>query len=285
MDKEGIKWKTFTVDHPKISEWKKITGENDVSKSPWFNCTAEKINWINRVKLQGAIQKHICHSISSTINLPNDVSVQIVAEIYKTAWLEGLKGITVYRDGCRSGVLVKKDDKENREAPRRPKEIPCEIYHTKVAKKLDKVRYFEYIVFIGLLNDKPYELFCTENGKYDKKITSGKIIKHGRGDYEVILSNGESIKDITKNNTNEEDALTRMISTSLRHKVPIHFIVEQLNKISGDMFVFSKCIARALKKFIKDGTKSSEDCPECGAKLVFENGCYGCKSCSYQKCG
>lgn len=283
IDKEGIKWRNFEVFHPKIELWKQITGEKDISKSPWYCCTAEKINWINRVRLQGAIQKHICHSISSTINLPKDVSIETVAEIYKTAWEEGLKGITVYRDGCRSGVLIKKEDDCNREAPKRPKELDCEVFYTKVSKKLDKVRYFEYIVFIGLLNGQPYELFAIE-GSNGKKTTTGKIIKHGRGNYEAILEDGHKIENLTKDTSESEDALTRMISTSLRHKVPLQYIVEQLQKIEGDMFGFAKCIARALKKFIKNGVVSSENCKKCGSKFVFENGCYVCKSCGESKC-
>jgi hypothetical protein len=181
-------------------------------------------------------------------------------------------------------ITDNKIDGVKREAQKRPKELQCEIFHTKVSKKLDKVRFFEYIVFIGFLNNAPYEIFSIENGKYDKKITKGKIIKHGRGDYEVILSDGTSIKDITKDNSENEDALTRMVSTSLRHNVPIHFLVEQLSKVTGEMFGFAKCISRALKKYIKDGTNSSEDCPECKSKLIFENGCFGCKSCGWQKC-
>ena len=283
IDQNGDRWQEFQVFHNRVKQWMEVTGETNIEKSPWYKSYANDINWINRVKLQGTIQKHICHSISSTINLPKDVSVDVVAKIYESAWKEGLKGITVYRDGCRSGVLVKKDDC-NREAPKRPKEVKCEVYHTKVSKKLDKVRYFEYIVFIGFVDDKPYELFCAENGKYDKKCSSGKIIKQGSGDYEVILDDGTHIKDITKDTSENEDSLTRMISTSLRHGVPLQFIVEQLNKVEGEMFGFAKCIARALKKFIADGTKSSESCPECGAKLVYENGCYGCKSCGWSKC-
>ncbi|MFW6311107.1 MAG: adenosylcobalamin-dependent ribonucleoside-diphosphate reductase [Nanoarchaeota archaeon] len=283
VDQEGVKWQHFEVFHPKVKMWMKITGETDVTKSPWFDCTADKIDWINRVKLQGSIQKHICHSISSTLNLPKDVTEEKVAEIYKTAWEEGLKGITVYRDGCRSGVLVNKEQLDgDRNAAKRPKELHCEIYHTNVSKKLDKIRHFKYMVMIGILDGEPYEIFAIENGQY--KETSGKLVRCKRGHYDLVFNSGEVIKDFTRETTENEDALTRMVSTALRHKVPIHFICEQLNKVEGEMFCFAKSLARSLKKFIKDGTKSSESCPECGTKLIYENGCFGCKNCGWQKC-
>jgi len=283
-DQSGDTWQEFKVFHSRVKHWMEVTGEKDIEKSPWFGACANDINWVNRVKLQGVIQKHICHSISSTINLPKDVSIESVAKIYEAAWKEGLKGITVYRDGCRSGVLVKNEDEcISREAPKRPKELACDVFYTKVSKKLDKVRFFEYIVFIGLLDGQPYELFAIE-GSNGKKTTTGKIIKHSKGNYEAILEDGHIIKDLTKDTSENEDSLTRMISTSLRHRVPIQFIVEQLQKIEGDLFGFSKCIARALKKFIKEGVISSESCKNCGTKLVFEAGCYTCKSCGESKC-
>jgi ribonucleoside-diphosphate reductase alpha chain len=275
------------VFHSKVSDWMKITGETDVKKSPWYNCCANDIDWENRVKLQGKIQKNICHSISSTINLPKDVSVDVVKKIYETAWENGLKGITVYRDGCRSGVLVDKSEKKDEvkiNSDKRPKELECEIYYTNISKKLDKVRHFQYMVLIGMLNNRPYELFCYEDGKYDKKYSKGKIVKHNKGNYELIIEDGTSIKNVTKDTTDAEDALTRMISISLRHNIPINFIVEQLNKVEGDLFSFAKCIARSLKKFIKDGTISSENCEKCDSKLIFENGCFMCKNCGWSKC-
>jgi len=281
VDQSGDKWQEFKVFHNQVKHWMEVTGEKNIEKSPWYKSCANDINWINRVKIQGTIQKHICHSISSTINLPKDVSVETVAKIYETAWKEGLKGITVYRDGCRSGVLVKKNDC-NRDAPKRPKELTCEIYHTNITKKLDKVRNFKYMVMIGILDDSPYEIFAVENGQY--KQTKGKIVKVKRGHYNLVFDAGETVENFTKETTENEDSLTRMVSTALRHKVPVHFICEQLNKVEGEMFCFAKSLARALKKFIKDGTKSGEDCQQCGAKLVYENGCYICKSCGWSKC-
>jgi len=283
IDQNGDRWQEFKVFHNRVSQWMEVTGEKNVEKSPWYKSCANDINWLNRVKIQGTIQRHICHSISSTINLPKDVSVDVVAKIYESAWKEGLKGITVYRDGCRSGVLVKKDESSNRDAPKRPKELSCDIFYTKVSKKLDKIRFFEYIVFIGLLENQPYEVFAIE-GSNGKKETTGKIVKHGKGNYEAILQDGTVYKNLTKETTENEDSLTRMISTALRHKVPVHYIVEQLQKVEGEMFGFAKCISRALKKFIKNGIVSTEICKKCGGKLIYENGCYICKSCGESKC-
>jgi ribonucleoside-diphosphate reductase alpha chain len=288
IDQNGDKWHEYKVFHPVVNEWMKITGETDIKKSPWFGCCANDIDWENRVKLQGKIQKNICHSISSTINLPKNVSIETVKNIYENAWKHGLKGITVYREGSRSGVLINKTEQEqnkvNENADKRPKELPCEIYHTNITKKLDKVRHFQYMVLIGILNNKPYEIFAIENGKFDKKITKGKIIKHARGNYELVLEDGTTVKNITVDTTENEDSLTRLVSISLRHNIPIQYVVEQLNKVEGEMFCFAKSISRSLKKFIKDGTVSSEYCEKCNSKLVFENGCFICKQCGWSKC-
>ena len=284
IDKEGIKWKHFEVLHPKLQLWSNITGEKDPTKSPYYDSTADKIDWIQRVKLQGTIQKHICASISSTINLPNEIDVEIVSDIYNEAWKCNLKGITVYRDGCRAGVLVNNATDYTEHAPRRPKEIPCEIYHITVSKKLDKLRTFSYLVAIGILNNKPYEIFAMENGNYNKKSTIGSIIRVAKSKYTIKCDTGDIIENITGDTTDQEDSLTRMVSLALRHGVPINFIVEQLGKVQGEIFCFAKSIARSLKKYIKDGTKSSESCPNCDMKLVYENGCYVCRNCGFSKC-
>lgn len=288
IDANGDRWKEYVVYHPKIKTWMEVTGETDINKSPWFGSCAEDIDWKNRVQLQGIMQKHICHSISSTINLQNDVNIDVVKSIYQTSWENGCKGITIYRKGSRDGVLIdnntKKEENINtNNAPKRPKELPCDIYHIKISKKLDKLRVFDYMVMVGLYNDNPYEVFAVENGKYDKKVTKGKIIKETKGRYHLIMSDNTEIKDITKDTTESEDALTRMTSTSLRHGVNVTFIVDQLSKVSGELLGFSKSLARALKYYIKNGAKSGETC-ECGSKFIFENGCYICKNCGSSKC-
>lgn len=291
VDQNGDSWQEFMVYHPTVKKWMDTTGETDVSKSPWYGCCAEEIDWINRVKLQAEAQKHVCHAISSTINLPEDISKEKVAEIYQTAFESGLKGITLYRKNCRSGVLVEADHTKKEKiirtvAPKRPKEIPCDIYHVKVTKKLDKLRTFDYMVLIGLFNNEPYEIFAIENGVYDKKYTAGKIIKKSKGHYDLIFDNSDMVvENITKNTTETEDALTRMISTSLRHGADVQFIAEQLNKVEGaELLGFSKSISRALKRYIKDGSKSSDKC-SCGGEFVYQEGCQVCKLCGHSKCG
>jgi ribonucleoside-diphosphate reductase alpha chain len=289
IDQNGDKWTEFEVYHPKVKEWMKITGLTDITKSPYYKSCANDIDWISRVKLQAVAGKHICHSISSTINLPNNVSVETVAKIYETAWELGLKGITVYRDGCRSGVLISSDKKEpDRIAAKRPKSLPCDIYHVNISKKLDKVRIFQYVVIVGLMDNKPYEIFALEGIKIDKKITSGNIIKHNKGLYDLTINDldGQEIifKSITKDNTENEDSLTRLVSLSLRHNTPIQYIVEQLTKVEGEMLCFAKSLSRSLKKYIVDGTKSSDKCIECGSSLIFNNGCKICNNCGWSKC-
>jgi ribonucleoside-diphosphate reductase alpha chain len=292
VDAKGDRWQEFTIYHPKIKEWMKVTGESDIKKSPWYGCCAEDLDWKKRIETQSIMQKNICHSISSTVNLPNDVTVDKIKEIYEYAWEKGLKGITVYRKGCRDGVLITKDDNTEKDdkivktnAPKRPKTLPCDIYHIKITKKLDKIRHFDYMVLVGLWGDgSPYEIFCMENGQYKGKSIKGAITKETKGNYHLLMDDGTEIKNITKDTTENEDALTRMVSTALRHGVDIHFIVEQLGKVEGaDLFAFSKSIARALKKYIKDGT-TGETCEKCGLKLVFENGCFICKGCGNGKC-
>jgi ribonucleoside-diphosphate reductase alpha chain len=293
IDENGNIWQVYEVYHSKILEWMRITGETDVQKSPWYGCCAQDISWINRVKMQSLIQKHICHSISSTVNLPNTATIEDVAKVYETAWHSGCKGITVYREGSRDGVLITNDTTKSEnitpiiktQAPKRPKELPCDIYHIKITKKLDKIRVFDYMVLIGLYNGtEPYEVFAIENGKYDKKITKGKIIRENRGIYHLVMDDGTEIKNILNDTTENEDALTRLTSTSLRHGVDIKYIVQQLSKVEGsDLFAFSKSIARALKHYIKEGV-SGENCPNCGIKLIFENGCFICKNCGKSKC-
>lgn len=289
VDQNGDSWQEFMVYHNKVKKWMEITGNTDVEKSPWFGCSANEIDWENRVLTQAAAQKHVCHSISSTLNLPHDVSVDEVAKIYKTAFNAGCKGITIYRDGCRTGVLVKDEKKEDKitktVAPNRPKELPCDIYHVKVSKKLDKLRTFDYMVLIGLLDGDPYEVFAIENGKYDKKLNTGRLIKKSTGHYNLVFNNSDLVVEhLTKDTTESEDALTRMVSTALRHGADVQFVAEQLNKVEGELLGFSKCISRALKRYIKDGAKSSMRC-ECGGELVYQEGCVSCTLCGKSKCG
>lgn len=278
-DDVGDKWQEFEVYHNGVEKWMLATGETDIAASPYFNASAEEINWENRVKLQATVQKHCDHSISSTVNLPEDVTTEEVKKIYETAWRSGCKGITVYRKNSRSGVLIdKKPSIPKTNAPKRPEELPCEIYHISVKGE-------PYFVAVGILNDEPYEVFAGRNNCIDHKVSSGKIIKSKRPKgYKAELDDGTIILPITMACTDNEETVTRLISMSLRHGASIQFVAEQLAKTHGEMTNFSKAIARVLKKYIKDGTKASEKCIECGAQLIFENGCVICKSCGMSKC-
>lgn len=303
-DDNGDTWQEFAILHPKFKDWiylsqnwdNKLEGKisfeqylktisqnelNELFKmSPWYGSTANDIDWIKRVKIQSVIQKYITHSISSTINLPKDVSLETVSEIYMKSWHKGLKGITVYRDGSRSGVLLSSNDNKpnnefnSQDAVKRPQELQAETHYS-VTKGIP------YHVIIGLLNDKPYEVFIdNSDNKYSSK---GTLIKESKGKY--IFKNSEDSIEIKNFMSPEQQAITRLVSMSLRHRTDITFIVEQLQKIDGDMFDFVKSLSRVLKKYIPEGAKSTITCKECGStNVVFEEGCMSCKDCGNSKC-
>lgn len=298
VDQNGDSWQEFEVYHPTVKVWMEVTGEKDLTKSPWYGCCAEDINWVNRVKLQAAAQRHIDHAISSTLNLPEDVSVEKVAEIYETAWKAGCKGITVYRKNCRTGVLVEKpaekkvDDKPVRQAsmnhtvaPLRPDTLPAEIHHV-------SVKGVEHYVVVGLFDGLPYEVFTGLNTDKEgtfipKSVKFGTVTKKARGLYHLSVEGTEDTYVLNNGHSNEDvDALTRMISTALRHGAEISFVVQQLEKTKGGMNSFSKATARVLKKYIKDGTKvHGAACDSCGStELRRESGCVTCPSCGWSKC-
>lgn len=287
-DKIGDKWEEFTVYHPKVKEWMKITGKDNVEESPWFGCCAEEIDWINRVKMQAVMQKHICHSISSTVNLPENVSEETVAKIYETAFESGVKGITVYRKNCRSGVMVDLEDKpriRKTDSPKRPKKLKCNIHHT-------AIKGIKYYIAIGLLEDDPYEVFIGRNTNSEgdsiiqKSKISGFIVKKKQGEYELISDDNEIITNIISHQCEEhEEAIARLTSLCLRHGGDIKFVSENLLKTRGEMASFSKAIARILKKYVKDGTNSDEKCPNCeNVNLSYQSGCVSCLNCGYSKC-
>lgn len=283
-DPNGDTWQEFEVFHPKLKLWMEISGENDWTKSPWFNYCAEDINWKNRVKLQAAAQKHIDHAISSTLNLPEDVTREKVSEIYETAWKSGCKGITIYRKNCRTGVLVEKKKEELKPKctfEKRPKELKCDVYHCKVKGE-------EYFVLIGINKcGAPYEIFAGKNGVISKNIEKGYISRQKRGHYQVYNNNDELILDnLTNYLTDDGEALTRMLSMALRHDVGLPYVLQQLEKVEGDLFILSKAIARCLKKYVSDGTKvSGEECGECGLEsLIRQSGCITCSNCGWSKC-
>lgn len=319
VDDLGDKWEEFIVYHHGVKKWMEITGETDIGKSPYVGATANEINWVNRVKIQGAAQRWICHSISSTINLPEDVTVERVKEIYEAGWEEGLKGVTVYREGSRSGVLVDTKKLENNDtiqihsAPKRPAELPCDVYHMTVQGE-------KWVMFVGLMDGKPYELMggLSQYVTLPKRVKEGKIVKFKNGspqarydfhyDYLKKVDSEASedgtvtvtyvedpdsevvVKDINHSFENAtESAFTRTISLALRHGASPQYVVEQLQKGSekdDDLFAFSKAASRVLKNYIEDNVVANGACKDCGSENVFyQEGCLTCADCGSSKCG
>jgi ribonucleoside-diphosphate reductase alpha chain len=306
VDQSGDHWQKFAVFHSRVWDWAKVNGltdiltkaveENDEAKiteitssSPWSGSCAGEIVWTQRVKLQAAAQRHVDHSISSTINLPNDATVEQVDEIYRTAWKSGCKGMTIYRDGCRTGVLVSNAKKKvvdkgvaKTTAPKRPKDMPCDVFHIKAKAE-------EYFVLVGLFDGDPYEVFAGKNGMIGKSVKKGALTKRASGKYDAKFDDGNELKNVAEYITDEEEAVTRAISMGLRHGADIKFVVHQLEKTRGNLFGFSKAMARALKTYVppEDAIKkeTGELCPDCGNKLIRQEGCSKCLGCAYSKCG
>lgn len=261
--------------------------------------TANDLTAMEHLDILEASANNISLSVSKTINLPKDATEETVEKVFLEAHKRGIIGVTVYRDGCRGeGILVRDGAAKDsfipkHDAPKRPDVLECDIYHMPVSKKLDKVRRLEYMVLVGLWKDsnEPYEVFAFENGKLDKKYTKGKIRKKARGKYDLELEDGTKLADVTKDQTPDEETITKSFSSELRHGVKPEFIVHRIEKSREEMSGFVKSISKALKKYVKDGIKvSGEDCPVCkslGQKglLVRESGCIVCKICNWSKCG
>lgn len=308
VDALGDKWQEYEVYHHQFKKWMEVTGKTKVQDSPYYKATASDIDWVAKVKLQAAAQKWICHSISNTTNIPAETTIDVVKEIYMTGWKTGCKGVTIYRDGCRSGVLVSENSSENKKsnpenilgsinAPKRPKELICDIHQTSVKGE-------KWTFFVGLMDGKPYEILggLSKFVNLPKKISKGKIVKHNglnnpvaRYDLHYGFENGHEYETIIHDITNVFEnatyaAFTRTISLALRHGTPVQYVVEQLLKGSekdDDLFSFSRAVTRVLKHYIKDGTKASQKkCLNCGSSdLIYQEGCVSCKSCGHSKCG
>jgi len=302
VDQLGDKWQEFTVYHHGVKKWMDVTGKTTIEDSPYYGATSNEIDWKASVKLQGAGQHWTCHALAKTCNLPSDVSVEVVKDVYMTAWESGCKGFTVYRDGSRDGVLLSKSQKEKDEegrplnmpismAPKRLDELHCHVKKAKIQEEA-------WTIFVGLFNNQPYEVFGGLSKYVDipNKYKTGKIIKNGKVDgittYNLIVGDGDDqmiIKDIANVFENATfGTFTRTISLALRHGTPIQYVVEQLQKDKhSDMTSFSKVMARVLKSYIQDGTHSSDKtCPTCKKEnsLVYQDGCVMCSSCSWSRC-
>ena len=296
VDKVGEKYTLFTVVHSNLKRWAIETmnyNESEVNEwslgvwkevwkeSPYYGSTAPEIDWRQRVKLQGVVQKYITHSISSTVNLAKETTEEEIADIYIEAWKQGLKGITIYRDGCREGVLTQVEKPktiEGRQAPKRPKELEADAY-------LIKAKGEQFIILVGMLESKPYEVFAFRpRNPISFKPHKGVITKVSKMHYS-FTSDVFHIDNLELANENvEENAATLYSSMLLRHGVDIKYIVKTAKKVNDNITSFSSAMCRVLSKYIPNEEIKGEVCPDCGGTLVREGGCIHCKDCGYSKC-
>jgi ribonucleoside-diphosphate reductase alpha chain len=318
-DEVGDAWEEYNVFHPKFEVWLKEKGfdpeavksyEDDelkklIKQSPYYKATSNDIDWVKKVKMQGSVQKWVDHSISVTVNVPEDASEELVSEIYKTAWESGCKGMTIYRDGSRSGVLVGKDKKDTSQppskfpetnAPPRPKSLDADV-----------VRFMnnneEWVAVVGLLNEKPYEIFTgkAEGFFLPQWVEKGQVVKNKKKDnrkttqYDFHFEDQDGYKIIMEGLSRQFNKefwnYAKLISGILRHGMPLHFVVDLVDNLildSQSINTWKNGVVRALKKYIPDGTIAKEAvCPECNHEgtLMYKEGCLTCSNCGYSKCG
>lgn len=318
-DETGDCFEEYIVYHPKFLEWMKVQGldvnkhytqeEIDmlVAKSPYHKATANDVDWHEKVKMQGAIQKWVDHSISVTINLPNSATEELVNELYVEAWKCGCKGCTVYRDGSRAGVLIstqkkKSEKKENDTATTpfimevRPKSLECDVVRFQNNKE-------KWVAFVGLLNGYPYEIFTgvldDEDGiALPKTVTKGHIIKNvdengvKRYDFQFVNRRGykTTIEGLSEKFNKEYWNYAKLISGVLRYRMPLATVLKLVSSLSladENINTWKNGVERALKKYVQDGTEAKgQKCPVCGHEaLVYQEGCLICKHCGASRCG
>ena len=333
VDEVGDSFEEYIVYHPKFMEWMKVNGMDTakrytqeeidelVQKSPYYKATANDVDWLMKVRMQGAIQKWVDHSISVTVNLPNDVDEALVNRLYVEAWRTGCKGCTIYRDGSRAGVMIsvtKKDKKEQKGADTtkdnnmeakpempckhpevtevRPKELECDVVRFQNNK--DK-----WVAFVGLLDGYPYEIFTglqddEEGIVLPKTVTKGKIIKQVNEDgskrYDFQFENKRgyktTVEGLSEKFNPEYWNYAKLISGVLRYRMPIDHVIKLVSSLqlkSESINTWKVGVERALKKYIQDGTEAKgQKCPNCGSEsLVYQEGCLICKNCGSSRCG
>lgn len=323
VDESGDAFEEYVVYHPKFITWMNINGievkdnytqeqiDEIVAKSPYYKATSNDVDWLNKVKMQGAVQKWVDHSISVTINLPNDVSEEMVNKLYVEAWKSGCKGCTVYRDGSRSGVLIslkneKKKTTENA-APSPADENGFVTHKRPIELDADVVRFQnnkeKWIAFIGLIDGKPYEIFTgiadDDEGIFcPKSVSKGKIIKvidengQKRYDFQFVNKRGfkTTIEGLSEKFNPEFWNYAKLISGVLRYRMPIAQVLKLVGSLELDnqsINTWKVGVERALKKYLPNGEKASgQTCPNCGQEsLVYQEGCLICTNCGTSRCG
>ena len=328
-DEVGDSFEEYIVYHPKFMEWMRINGHDTnkrytqeeidalVAMSPYHKATANDVDWLMKVRMQGAIQKWVDHSISVTVNLPNDVDEALVNRLYVEAWRSGCKGCTIYRDGSRSGVMisVSKKDKKKGEgkdgSTQQGNDAPCK--HPTVTEvrpqtlECDVVRFQnnkeKWVAFVGLLDGYPYEIFTglqdeEEGIMLPKSVTKGKIIKNMNSDgtkrYDFQFENKRgyktTVEGLSEKFNPEYWNYAKLISGVLRYRMPIEHVIKLVSSLqlkSESINTWKNGVERALKKYVVDGTVvKGQTCPQCGQEtLVYQEGCLICKNCGASKCG
>lgn len=320
VDETGDAFEEYVVYHPKFLEWMKINGIEErsdytqeqldelVRRSPYAGATANEIDWVEKVHMQGRIQKWVDHSISVTINLPADVTEEMVNRLYVEAWRSGCKGCTVYRDGSRSGVLVSLESKKKKsDSPTECSDIHPLALKRPIELEADVVRFQnnkeKWIAFVGLMDGRPYEIFTgladDEDGIFcPKSVTHGKIIKAmsadgtKRYDFQFVNKRGHktTIEGLSDKFNPEYWNYAKLISGVLRYGMPIDQVLKLVGGLELDSMsinTWKMGVERALKKYLPNGTKASgQRCPNCGQEtLIYQEGCLICTSCGTSKCG
>ena len=323
LEEGGDSFEKYIVYHKKFLEWMKVNGidtekrytkaeiDDLVAQSPYYKATANDVDWLMKVKMQGAIQKWVDHSISVTVNLPNDVDEALVNRLYVEAWRSGCKGCTIYRDGSRSGVMIQVDEKKKKTEEEPKVELPCK--HPEVTEvrpqtlECDVVRFQnnkeKWVAFVGLLNGYPYEIFTglqddEEGIVLPKTVTKGKIIKQQNPDgskrYDFQFENKRgyktTVEGLSEKFNPEYWNYAKLISGVLRYRMPIDHVIKLVGSLqlkSESINTWKNGVERALKKYISDGTAASGlKCPNCGQEtLVYQEGCLICTNCGSSRCG
>lgn len=317
VDEVGDSWEEYIVFHHNFKTWMEINGYDSqknysqeeldelVKKSPYYKATSNDVDYMEKVRMQGAIQKWVDHSISVTINMPNDVTEELVGDLYMQAWKAGCKGVTVYRDGSRSGVLIAADDKKKEETKEEDNHTPFPTTRPQVLET-DVVRFQnnkdKWIAFIGLIDEKPYEIFTGLSDDDDgilipRWVTRGYIIKNKEADgstrYDFQFKNQRgyktTIEGLSYKFNPEYWNYAKLISSTLRHGMPIEKVVELIGSLQLDEAIntWKNGVARALKRYVPDGTEvRKQKCTNCeSTNLYYQEGCLTCKDCGSSKCG